>query len=372
MKITAIEIFHVLPRWSFVKVSTDQGVTGWGEAVLEGRSRTVEQAVKDLTPHLLGQDPRRIQHLWQMMYRGTFYHGGPILTSALSGIDQALWDILGKWLKAPVSQLLGGAVRDRVRVYGHVGGETPAAIAEAARRQVAAGMTALKTSVAGPARFLEPPAWLRGEMARFEALRGAIGPGVDFAVDFHGRVQPALALRLVKALEPLEPLFVEEPCLAEDLDEMARIARATHIPIATGERLYTKYAFRDLLAKGAASIVQPDLAHCGGISEGFNIARMAEAHFAGFAPHNPLGPINLAASLNVSATAPNFLAQEQVSLGEGYLRQPLVLDQGYIEVPRGPGLGVEVDEDRLGEHRYGGSWDNPRWFHADDGSVADW
>jgi len=372
MKITNLEVIHVLPRWSFLKVSTDEGIDGWGEAIVEGRSRTVEMAIKELEPHLLGQDPRKIQHLWQSMYRGTFYHGGPVLTSAISGIDQALWDILGKYLNAPVSQLLGGAVRDRIRMYGHVGGNTLDEIHASAKRAVENGFTAVKTSIGYPARFLESPAWIHREIERFEAIRDAIGPDNDFAVDFHGRIQPALAIKICKELERLNPLFVEEPCLSEDLDEMARIARATSIPIATGERLFTKYAFRDLLAKKAAVIVQPDLAHCGGISEGLNIARMAEAHFAAFAPHNPLGPINLAASLNVSAVVANFLAQEHVHLGEGYIKQPFVVENGYIKVPTGPGLGIEVDEEAIREKTYDGSWDTPRWFHEDDGSVADW
>ena len=307
MKVTKLEVFHVLPRWSFLKVSTDEGIAGWGEAIVEGRSRTVEMAIKELEPHMIGADPRKIQHLWQSNYRGTFYHGGPILTSAVSAIDQALWDILGKWLNVPVSQLLGGAVRDKIRLYGHVGGESVDDIYASAKRAVELGFTAVKTGISRPARFLESSAWIHREIERFEAVRDAIGSWNDFAIDFHGRIQPALAIKLCKELERLNPLFVEEPCLSEDLDEMARIARATTIPIATGERLFTKFAFRDLLVKQAATIVQPDLAHCGGISEGLNIARLAEAHFAAFAPHNPLGPINLAASLQVSAVASNFL-----------------------------------------------------------------
>jgi galactonate dehydratase len=302
------------------------------------------------------------------------YHGGPILTSALSGIDQALWDILGRWLNVPVSQLLGGAVRERVRMYGHVGGETDEALRQSAEQAVAQGMTVVKTSIGGPARFSEPPGWVRAQIARLQLIRETIGPYVDLAVDFHGRIQPALAVTLCQAIEAeaLNPLFVEEPCLVEDLDAMRRIARSTRIPIAAGERCYTKYGFRELLNRGGVSVVQPDLAHCGGISEGLTIARMAESHFAAFAPHNPLGPINLAASLNVSAAVANFLAQEQVSLGQGYLKTPFVLEDGYIRVPTGPGLGIEVDEAYVAAHQYDGSWDTPHWVHGDDGSVADW
>lgn len=372
MKITKLEIIHVLPRWSFLKVHTDEGIVGWGEPIVEGRSRTVEMAIKELEPHLIGQDPRRIEHLWQAMYRGTFYRGGPVLTSAISGIEQALWDILGKSLNAPVSQLLGGAVRERIRMYGHVGGSDPASAYESGKKAKEQGFTIVKTAVDGKAQFMESPAWIHNQVERVMAIRDAIGPEVDLAIDFHGRVQPALAIRLIKEFERVEPVFIEEPCLPENVDALAAIARSTSIPIATGERLFTKWAFREVLEKQAAAILQPDLAHCGGIMEGKKIAAMAEAYYVGFAPHNPLGPINLAASLNLSATVPNFLAQEHVTLGVGYLKQPFEVKDGYIDVPQGPGLGIELDEEALQEKQYDGSWDTPRWFHDDDGSVADW
>jgi galactonate dehydratase len=372
LKISRIEIMHVLPRWTFVKISTDDGYVGYGEPIVEGRSRTVEMAVKELEPHLLGQDPGRIEHLWQAMYRGTFYRGGPVLTSAISGIEQALWDILGKRLNVPVYHLLGGAVRDRIRMYRGIGGATPEEAYANALEAVRAGFTMVKTGVELKTHVMEPPAVIRREVERLEAIRSAIGDGVDLAVDFHGRLGPALAIRLAKELERLHPIFIEEPCLPENVDAMAAIARATSIPVAAGERLFTKWSFRQLLEKQAAAIVQPDLAHCGGILEGKKIAAMAEAHYAGFAPHNPLGPINLAASLQLSANVPNFVAQEHATLGEGYLKRPFVVENGYIKLPQGPGLGIELDEEALAEKRYAGDWDTPRWFHDDDGSVADW
>jgi galactonate dehydratase len=371
MKISGIELIHVLPRYTILKLSTDEGIVGYGEAVLEGKSRTVEMAVKEYEKFLIGQDPRRIEHLWQAIYRQNFYRGGPILTSALSGLDQALWDILGKSLNVPVYQLLGGAVRERVRMYKHVQGETPEALAESARKAVAEGYTMVKTTLVGKAHILETPAFVTREVERVEALRAAIGGGVDFGVDFHGRVSPALAIRLAKEMERFSPVFIEEPCLPENIDALVTVARATSIPVATGERLFTKWGFRELLEKQAAFVLQPDLAHCGGITEGKKIAAMAECYYAAIAPHNPLGPVNLAASLQLDACAPNFLAQEFVQLGEGYLKRPFVVKDGYIELPTAPGLGIELDEEALAGKIYPGDFTNMRWFHDDDGSVAD-
>ncbi|MFC5401237.1 galactonate dehydratase [Cohnella soli] len=371
MKITGIEIIHVRPRFSFLKMSTDEGIVGYGEAIVEGRSRTVEMAVHELKPHLIGQDPRRIEHLWQLMYRGTFYRGGPILTSAISGLEQAMWDILGKSLGVPVYQLLGGAVRDRIRMYKHIGGDTPEEVYASAAQAVKEGFTMVKTALP-VARTLEPPYYIERQAERMEAIRQAIGPKVDFGVDFHGRISPALAIQLAKQFEPFRPIFIEEPCLPENVDTMATIARSTVIPIATGERLFTKWAFRDVLNKQAAAVLQPDLAHCGGILEGKKIAAMAETYYAAIAPHNPLGPVNLAASIQLAANVPNFLAQEQVELGEKLLKCPFVIQDGYISVPTAPGLGIELREDALEELRYEGDYDLPREFHADDGSVADW
>ncbi|MGG1554071.1 galactonate dehydratase [Paenibacillus ferrarius] len=372
MKITRLEMIHVRPRFSFLRIHTNEGLTGLGEAIVEGRSRTVEMAVKELEPLLIGRDPRDIERLWQTMYKGTFYRGGPILTSAISGIDQALWDILGKSLGVPVYTLLGGKVRDRIKLYTHVDGESLEELRAQAQRAVQRGFTLIKTVLSEPSHFLEPLSYMKRQIQRMEMIRDAIGPEIDMAVDFHGRVSPSMAIRLAKELEGCYPLFIEEPCLPQNVDTLATIARATSIPIATGERLYSRWDFRDVLEKQAAAIVQPDLAHCGGISEARRIASMAEVYYAGFAPHNPLGPINLAASLQVAAHASNFLAQEHVTLGEEYLCEPFVCNNGYIELSRKPGLGIELDMEKIEALRYSGEWETPSWQHEDDGSFAEW
>ena len=372
MKITKLESLFVAPRWHFLKMHTDEGLIGLGEPVVEGRARTVAAAVQDLASYLIGQDPRRIEHHWQVMYRGTFYRGGPVLTSALSGVEQAMWDILGQSLGVPVYQLLGGAVRDRIRVYAHCGGDTPEEAAHAARARVAEGYTALKTTIDAPVRLVDTPAYVARQVARIEAMRAALPDTVDLAVDFHGRVGPAMAIRLCQELEGCGLLFVEEPVLPENVDALVAVARSTTIPIATGERLYTRWGFREVLEKGAAAIVQPDLCHAGGIGEVRKIAAMAEVYYAALAPHNPLGPISLAAGLQVDACSPNFLCQEQVTLGEGYLTQPFVLRDGYIDLPTGPGLGITLDDAAVRARLNDGAWETPRLFQPDDGALADW
>jgi galactonate dehydratase len=382
MKITQLEVVHVRPRYSFLKVHTDAGITGIGEACLEGRARVVEAAIADFEYLLVGQDPRRIEKLWNLMFRATFYPAGSILASAISAVDQALWDILGKHHGVPVHELLGGAVRDRVRVYQHVnvGDHSPSAAPDAgideltalARKAVAEGYTMVKTALPGPARVLESKAFIDAQVRRMTALREAIGDEVDFAVDFHGRVGPALALQLIREIEPLKPLFVEEPCLPENVDAMARIVSASPVPIATGERLFTRWGFRDLLERASVAVVQPDVSHCGGISEARKIASMAETSYAGFAPHNPLGPVNLAASVHVSATVPGFVAQEQLTYGEGLITQPFRQVDGYLPLPDRPGLGVELDEEAFAEQVYDGDWKVPHWQHPADNALAPW
>lgn len=372
MKITELRIMHVKPRFSFLKISTDEGLFGYGEAILEGRSRTVEMAVKELEPHLIDQDPRRIEHLWQAMYRGTFYRGGPIMSSAISGIEQALWDILGKSLNVPVYQLLGGAVRDRIRLYRHARGNDPQSLNADAKKAVEEGFSMIKWSPQGAAHILESPGFIRKQVECVEALRDGIGPDLELAIDFHGRYSPMAAVQLAKELERFNLSWIEEPVLPQNVDALLYFRSSVSIPVATGERLYTKWDFREVIEKQAAHIIQPDLAHCGGIMEGKKIAAMAEAYYMAIAPHNPLGPINLAASLQLAASTPNFFVQEHVTLGEGYLKKPFVHTNGYIDLPMGPGLGIELDEDAIAEKQYDGDWDTPRYYHEDDGSVADW
>ena len=367
MKIVRVETLLVKPRWLFLKLHTDEGLVGLGEPILEGRARTCAQAVEELAPYLVGKDPRRVVHHWQAMYRHAFYRGGPILTSALSGVEQALWDLAGKALGVPVYQMLGGPTRDRVRMYRAVGN------VEGMQKFMAQGFTAFKTGPAGgrPARIVENKAFVDRAVAHFAGMREAAGPEIDIGVDFHGAISPQTARLLIKALEPFQPMFIEEPVQCQNVDVMAEIARGTHIPIATGERVFTKWGFREILEKHAATILQPDLCHAGGIFEARLIAGMAEAYYAGIAPHNPLGPISLAACVQLDATIPNFVVQEHVTLGEGYLKQPFVLREGFVDLPTGPGLGIELDEDAL-EGKIDHDWRNPETYDPDDGAVVDW
>ncbi|MEZ4728836.1 MAG: galactonate dehydratase [Caldilineaceae bacterium] len=372
MRITKIETQIVKPRWVFLKMHTDEGLVGLGEPTLENRAHTIVQAVAELEPYLIGKDPTRVVHHWQAMYKHAFYRGGPVLTSALSGVEHALWDLAGKAAGVPVYKLLGGPLRDRIKVYAHCGGDTIEELVANAQARVAQGFLALKTGIRGgrPARIIETPGFVERVAERMAALRAAVGKEIDIAVDFHGAISPQTAGLLIKALEPYQPMFFEEIVQCQNVEVMADLARKTHIPIATGERLFTKWAFREVLEKGAATILQPDLSHAGGIFEGRLIAGLAEAYYAVVAPHCPLGPISLAAGLQLDAAIPNFLAQEQVHLGEGYLQEPFVVNDGYIDLPTKPGLGIELNEEfvaaQLGEARR-----HPGLYHSDDGAAID-
>ncbi|MBX2819795.1 MAG: galactonate dehydratase [Rhodothermaceae bacterium] len=367
IKITRLETFLVKPRWIFLKVHTDAGIVGLGEPLLEGRARTIATAIEEIAPYLIGKDPRKVTHHWQAIYRHSFYKGGPILTSALSGIDQALWDIKGKALGVPVYELLGGPTRDRIRVYAHA--RTP----ETIKKALEDGFTTFKTGVPRerPSRIVESKAFIDYAVEKFAELKQIIGDENDIGIDFHGAIPPQTAKHLIKALEPYHPLFIEEPCPPENVDVMAELARGTHLTIATGERIFTKWGFREILEKGAASILQPDLCHAGGITEVRLIAGMAEAYYAALAPHNPMGPISLASGIQIAASIPNFLCQEQVSLGDGYIKNPFQVENGYIPLPTAPGLGVELDEEALAD-KIDHDWRNPETYDAFDGSVVDW
>jgi galactonate dehydratase len=371
IKITRLETILVKPRWLFLKIHTDAGIVGLGEPVTEGRALTCAMAIKEIEPYLVGKDPRAVVHHWQAIYRHAFYRGGPILTSALSGIDQALWDIKGKAFGVPVYELLGGPTRNKVRVYAHV--QRAGSLEQSLRDAMAKGFTAFKTGPAKrrPARYIETPAEVKYAAERFAEMRRIVGDNIDIGVDFHGAVSPAHAKMLIKALEPYNPMFIEEPCQAQNHDVMAEIARGTHLPIATGERVFTKWGFREVLEKKAATILQPDMCHAGGITEVRLIAGMAEAYYADIAPHNPLGPISLAAGVHLAASIPNFLIQEQVSLGEGYMKKPFTVKEGYLDLPTGPGLGVELDDNLMAD-KIGHDWRNPEAYDAEDGSVVDW
>ncbi len=381
--IVEYELFEVPPRWLFLRVETSDGVVGWGEPVVEGRAKTVRTAVEELfESYLLGKDPSRIEDHWQAMYRGGFYRGGPVLMSAIAGVDQALWDIKGKTHDAPVYELLGGPVRDRLQIYQWIGGDRPEAVGEEALDKVDAGLKALKMNVSAELRRVDTPATVAEAAARLEAVRTAVGDEVDVAVDFHGRASKSMAKRLVTALEPFDPFFIEEPIAPGHEEELPRIARHTSAPIATGERLYSRWDFKTLLEAGGVDVIQPDLSHAGGITEVKKIAAMAEAYDVALAPHCPLGPIAFASCVQIDAVAPNALIQEQslnIHYNEtsdmlDYLSDPSVFDfeDGFIGLPTDAGLGIDVDESAVRERADPTmDWKSPLWRHA-DGSVAEW
>ncbi|SCK33490.1 galactonate dehydratase [Streptomyces sp. WMMB 714] len=382
MKITRVETFAVPPRWLFCRIETDDGPVGWGEPVVEGRAETVRAAVHELADQfLVGADPSRIEDLWQLMSKGSFYRGGPVLSSAVAGIDQALWDIAGKSLGAPVHRLLGGPVRERARAYCWVGGDEPAQVRDEVAAQVDAGFTAVKMNASGRMSPLPTPAELADVAARADAAREVLGPEGDFAVDFHGRFSTAGAVRAAGVLEPYAPMFVEEPVLPEYTHLIGRVTDSTRLPVATGERLFSRTDALPALQAGIA-VLQPDLSHAGGISECRRIASLAETFDVLVAPHCPLGPLALAASLQLAFCTPNFLIQEQ-SIGIHYNKGAELLDyvadrsvfrfeDGHLPRPTGHGLGVEIDEKAV--RRADGaseSWHNPVWRHR-DGSFAEW
>ena len=382
MRITDYELFAVPPRWLFLRIETSDGLVGWGEPVVEGRVKTVRGAVEELMDDfLLGEDPMPVEDHWQRLYRGGFYRGGPVLMSAIAGIDQALWDIRGKAFDAPVYELLGGPVRDRVRVYQWVGGDRPAGVAEAAREKVDAGFTALKMNATPELRRIDTPAAVDSVGERLATVRDEVGPDVDIGVDFHGRVAKSMTKRLADVLEPHDPFFIEEPVLPEQNEFLPQLAAHTSIPIATGERMYSRWDFKEVFESGAVDVIQPDLSHAGGITETHKIASMAEAYDVALAPHCPLGPVALASCLQVDACSPNALIQEQsldIHYNEGgdvldYLSDPSVFEyeDGYVSLPDEPGLGVEPDEETLRKRAGHDDWHNPIWRH-DDGSVAEW
>ncbi|MGH3098079.1 MAG: galactonate dehydratase [Streptosporangiales bacterium] len=381
MKVDRVETFLVPPRWLFCRVETDDGVVGWGEPVVEGYAGTVRAAVGELGERLIGADPLRIEDHWQVLTKGGFYRGGPVLSSAVAGLDQALWDIAGKVYGAPVHALLGGPVRDRVRVYAWVGGDEPSELADAVQAQVDAGLTAVKMNASGRMAPIATTAETRAVVERLHTVRETLGPDRDVAVDFHGRVTAVNAMRLLPLLADAHPLFVEEPLLPEQGHLLAQVAGHSPVPIATGERLYSRTDFLPALQAGVA-VAQPDLSHAGGISEVRRIAALAETWGAALAPHCPLGPIALAASLQVAFATPNFLIQEQ-SLGIhynvgtdllDYLVDPAVFGfvDGHVQPLDQPGLGIRIDEAAVRKaDQQGHQWRSPVWRH-DDGSFAEW
>lgn len=382
MKITSLKLYKVRPRWLFLKIETDEGITGWGEPVVEGRADTVKAAVEELKGYLVGRDPLKIEDHWQVMYRGGFYRGGPVLMSAIAGIDQALWDIKGKFYGMPVYELLGGACHDKIRVYSWIGGDRPHDIAEEAKQRAQFGFTAVKMNATDEMHYIDSFSKVQAVADRIAAIRDVLGYEMDVAIDFHGRVHKPMAKVLAKALEPYHPMFIEEPVLPQNNEALRDIAMHADIPIATGERMFSRWDFKELLHSGYVDVIQPDLSHAGGISECKKIAAMAEAYDVAVAPHCPLGPIALAACIQLDACAPNAFIQEQ-SLGihynKGsdlldYLKDPAVFayKDGFVDLPKAPGLGVEIDEERvIAADAAGYEWKNPVWRNV-DGTVAEW
>ena len=383
MKIEKMELFAVPPRWLFLKVTASDGTFGWGEPIVEGKAATVAACVEEMSDFLIGKDPRHIEDIFQVLYRGGFYRGGPVLSSAISGIEQALWDIKGKALGVPVYDLLGGPVRDKMKVYAWIGGDDPADVAaQATKRITEEGYLALKMNATGPLEWIDSPEQVQLAAQRLAAARAAVGPSIGIGIDFHGRVHKGMAKVIAKALEPYSPMFYEEPVLSENNEFLPELAKITSVPIATGERMYTRWDFKKLLQTGGADIIQPDLSHAGGIWETRKIAAMAEAYDVAVAPHCPLGPIALASCLQLDFCTPNAFIQEQ-SLGIHYNQGSDLLDyltdpgvfhykDGYVGILTAPGLGIEINEEKVREMaKIGHRWHNPVW-RAADGNVTEW
>ena len=381
-QITDYELFQVPPRWVFLKIETSTGLVGWGEPVIEGRAKTVMTAVEELLDnYLLGKNPLQIQDHWQTMYRGGFYRGGPILMSAISGIDQALWDIKGQYYGAPVYELLGGKVREKIEYYRWVGGDRPTNVKNNAEELVEKGVTAIKMNATAEFRRIETPAAIAEAGERLATVRDGVGSNIKIGIDFHGRVAKPMVPQLIEELSQYDPMFFEEPVLPENNDALSDVADITTAPIATGERMFSRWDFKPLFEQGIVDVVQPDPSHAGGITELVKIASMAEAYDVGVAPHCPLGPIALAAALQVDAVSQTAFIQES-SLGIHYnedadipeylLDTSLVTpSNGYLQIPEGAGLGVSIDEAKVREAATDADWQNPIWRH-EDGSLAEW
>lgn len=381
LRIKKIELFKVPPRWLFLKMTTESGLVGWGEPVVEGKADSVAAAVRELGEQLIGHDASNIEDAFQMLYRGGFYRGGPVLTSAISGIEQAMWDIKGKYLGVPVYDLLGGKVRDKIQVYRWIGGDHPRDVVTEAGKAVAQGYSAVKMNGTDELKWIDSYDKLDACVERVAAIRENY-PSLRIAVDFHGRVHKTMAKILMHKLEPYDLMFVEEPVLCENEEEFARLRMSSNIPLATGERNFTRWGFKSMLTGGGVDIIQPDVSHCGGIWELRKIAAMAEAFDVAVAPHCPLGPIALAACMAVDFSTPNAFIQEQsagIHYNEGYdllnylkNREIFEYKNGNCEIWNTPGLGIEVDEDYVRKMaQQGHNWHNPIWRDS-DGSVAEW
>ena len=382
MKITKLNLYTVQPRWLFLEIETDAGISGWGEPVVEGRASIVKAAVEDLADYLVGKDPLPIEDHWQVMYRGGFYRGGPEMMSAIAGIDQALWDIKGKYYNAPIYDLLGGKCRDKLKIYNWIGGDRPRDLVEGAKKVWDAGCAAVKMNGTDEMHYIDNFRKIEEVSERIALLRQEFGYKLDIGVDFHGRVHKAMAKVLARELDQYKLMFIEEPVLSENIEVLGEITKHTSTPIATGERMYSRWDFKKMLQDGYVDIIQPDLSHAGGITECRKIATMAEAFDVALAPHCPLGPIAFAASVQLDACSRNAFIQEQ-SLGIHYNQGADLLDyitnkevfmykEGFIDIPTKPGLGIDVNKEKVLEMaKIGHNWKNPLWRNY-DGTVAEW
>lgn len=373
MKITKLDVTPIERRGLVLQIHTDEGLTGIGAPMNYEHGRTVERAILDMADYLIGRDPRQIEDHWQVLFRSSYSRQMPILLAALSGIDMACLDILGQSLNTPIWRLLGGSVRDRVRVYASTGGPEPAQYAAGAQAAVERGFTAVKMCpFPDPVRYIDSPALIDKTIARVAAVRDAVGPEVDVALDFHRAVSPAMARMILPELEPLRPMFVEEPTHPENVDALLEITRSTSIPIATGERNTTRWGFREICEKKAAAVLQPDIRHCGGILEMRKIASLAEIHYLSLAPHSAADPLGVVASLHAVAGMPNFLIQEYGGgSGDELFEEPLVYKDGFLELPQGSGMGVRIDPAKLAARQMTDWRLRPARRHPEDNSVND-
>lgn len=382
MKIVDFKIYEVKPRWIFVKVITDEGINGWGEMISGTKTETVIAGAEEIGRRILiGRNPFEIERLFQEMHR-SFFRGGPIQGTIVSGFEMALWDIKGKALNVPVWELLGGKARDNIKVYSWIGGDRPDDVVNEAQDRVDKGFDSIKMNATEELHYIDSFKKIDEVVERVAALRDKFGMDLNIGIDFHGRVHKAMAKVLASELEQFRPMFLEEVVLPENEDSFKTIANVTSTPLATGERLYTRWGFKNIFREGVIDIIQPDVALVGGINELKKIASTAEALDMAVAPHAPYGPIALAATLQVDTCTPNVFIQEQ-SLGIHYNKGFDLLDfvdnqemfhykDGFVDIPIEPGLGIKLNEELIEEvSQQKLNWTNPSWKHY-DGTIAEW
>lgn len=383
MKITDMKLYFMPHRFLLLKIETDAGISGWGEPLVEGRAATLKASVEEWKDYFIGKDPLRIEEHWQTMYRCAFYRGGPVMMSTIAGIDQALWDIKGRYYNMPVYEMLGGRVKDKVKVYRSIHGDTPEEVAIDAKKAVEEGYTVIKTSPTDPTHYVDTLRSVEKLVEKVGAIRDAVGNEIDMAIDFHGRIHKPMAKVLVKELDQFHPLFFEEPVLPTNMEALREVAKYTSVPIAIGERMYSRWDYKTLFEQGYADIIQPDLSHAGGISEVKRISAMAEAYDVAVAPHCPLDAIAFSSCIQMDASTPNVILQEQsIGIHDAGAENPRMnflknkevfnFDHGFVQIPSGPGLGVEVDEQMVIEQdKSRHNWKNPMW-RTYDGTPIEW